>query len=459
MIKLLMLLYIWEGVAAKTFLYWKPGVYKLHMFASILLPAALVVFHMNNTNASRELASLQRDKTWGRVWGYVLFIAGWGGIGAVLSPPVVLNVVYSVTFGLMFAVCWLVAPSLVRKVGWHKSLDWAFAPLYGCVVVSFLMCMASGFSLTRVHGVFYTSAQAAWSASLCALAAYYRTMTSRGMKRNIFLGCLACSAGLTILTRTRGHILAMMAGLVVMWALCATTPQERTTRRGQAIAAFVVVGFLAMFYGESKQAGKTMEYLRIREGETTGVLDTRTTCWKLGWDSICESPVVGQGWLSKWAGQSGGESAAQTGRSYSFTDDPHNLYLTVGKSVGFPGLVAILTIMVALNLKAFRMFQTCRHFGATPEQGLFMALVGWTLAASLISNPLISFGATTDRYTWAMLGTYLAMCAWHQSRKPQGIPPTMLNKLAMLKMKARQQRPPHKPQPEPTATTQAETEP
>ena len=398
MAKYLLLIYLWEGVIAKTSLAWYPGVWQVHMVLSLVLPFAFLVVAFSKPRSMAMFRHFKKDADWYRIWLIGLSLGTLGIVSSLFQPEIFLNLVYSIGFLGMVTYCWLAAPIAMakEKVSWF--LDLAFLPMYVCVFVSLIYRNVDPFT-GRFDGVFYTTAQASIVCALCVVMCYYRLITSKGLHRFFFFGCLVVCISIIVWTKTRaalGVIVIAVLAMSMSWKsqLSSFTGQRKLLTAGLLLFLGIVTLLLLYIPGTSRT--EMLAYLRI-EDSAQGNLGTRTSSWMHGYESMSHDYLVGSGWLSRWGA---GTSASNV--NYTFEDDPHNMLLAVGQSLGIGGLLlsfALLCFLIYRYLVTMRTGprQTC------PYDILYAGIAIYVVFTAAVGNVLISFGGTRDRYLWVLL--------------------------------------------------------
>jgi len=302
----------------------------------------------------------------------------------------ILNILYTLCMMVMFYACWTAIPILLSDVKRIDTCcDVSFLPLYVVVMLSLILGVTI-WKADRLSGCFLSAAQAAWAASLCSIMSCHRALDSSGKKRVVFciilVACLLCLA----LTRTRAHILGTGVALAYM-----VLHTKRWT-----YAAICVPSFLLLIYLHSPKSVESVQSF-LRLSDTAGKVDTRSETWKESLPFIAESPLFGHGWLSRWEPETSSQRPY-----YNPDDDPHNATLTVAKAIGVPGGVLMLMIFGLLLRICFRRKQQMR-VGSDHGATLLGGVILWTVIDGIFDNVLLSFGATTHRYTWMILALLL----------------------------------------------------
>lgn len=393
MAKYLLLAYLWEGVAAKAVWGKNPSVWRLHMVFSILIPWVFLIQALLEHRGRHTVTLTRRNKLFDMVLWIGLLLSIWAFPVSLFQTKVSLNLLYSLGFMGMIVYTCLISPMVWRREEFDQFLDAATLPM--CLNVLACVVWPNMSAGGRFYGMFYTVAQAAWTASFCAIVCFHRLGNSMGWRRAFWAGCLMVGTTVTIMTRTRGDIFALVVALASMAG-------ARVARRSArpillyCVSAFGVLAVLACLQCNKPQKDAILHYLRLSEDQGER-LDTRSKNWAEGIESIAAHPVWGSGWLSRW-----GESTSTERGEYTFDDDPHNFLITVGKSLGVAGALAGGLLVGTLFYIVIRSSSVPAGLCAR-DRAFLRAICLWMLISAGFSNILISFGATTDRYCWVIL--------------------------------------------------------
>ena len=166
-----------------------------------------------------------------------------------------------------------------------------------------------------------------------------------------------------------------------------------------------------------KDFDRGLRYMRLR-GDLGTVGRTRWNNWRSAVKEVNEAPIMGKGFSSRWVGESGNLRGGKRGIRYDFTSDPHNVWLTLAKSVGVPGAVLFACFLFGWTRLAWACHRQALIRGARiAVPSLWTALMAWAVVAGLFENVLLSFGAVGDRFAWVALG--LLTCPHPAAARPK----------------------------------------
>jgi hypothetical protein len=389
---------MWEGAIAKTVLGESYVMWRYHMIFSILFPVAACTLALAERSRSfgARIHEYRKHTDWYRICCIGLALGLWGIVSSLFQETAALNLLYSVGFLGMFAYCWLITPITWDSRSISQFLDIAIIPIALSILASFIWPKYTPYT-GRFVGVFYTTAQAAWSAGLCAIVCFYRLHSVKGLLRLFYLACFIGAIAITAMTRTRGHIAAL---IVAVMAMSLAGGSVNTIRKSMvrtsvfaSLAAILIVALLSL---SPSRKTHLVHYFRLTDNMPE-LLKNRSENWTDGMSAIAANSFLGQGWLSRWGGVSSSE-----GTEYTYDDDPHNFVLTTGKSLGIIGCVLAVSLLIILARLLLRpVFLGTRYI--SNQFILFAGLASWLIIISLVGNILISFGATTDRYCWGIM--------------------------------------------------------
>jgi len=319
-----------------------------------------------------------------------------GAVTSLFHPDVLMNVLYSAGFIGMCWCCWGKAPCALERMSIDHFIDLAFAPLVLCAFACtvFRNVQVDG----RFFGVFYTVAQAAWSASLVAVVALYRLTRSRGVLTSLYMATLGICLWIVMMAKMRSMICATIGSVLAMLLYLgryATSPRELVVRR--AIIVCMVLSVAAIFFMPGSELGDLASHLRFTD-ERGDVKDTRSENWQQGLAAMNQSLFVGNGWLSRW-----GEGTSTGSAEYTFEDDSESSIITLGKSLGIVGFVFGAFLFAKLSYVSMKCVLQPRGI-----EGVLLVMLGvWVVITSFFGNTLLSFGSTADRYCLILMSVMI----------------------------------------------------
>jgi O-antigen ligase len=164
-----------------------------------------------------------------------------------------------------------------------------------------------------------------------------------GHERRWFAYTPFLAAGL-LLSGSRGYVLAVAVGLVVLVAL---SPSNRRSPRAIAIGVLVVVVAVLATPGLSR---------RLTDSVIPDRSTYRVTFWQISWDLFRDHPIVGIG-SGKLSEQLAPHEAAG---EIDNNAQAHSLYLQELAEDGLPGLVLVVGTYVYFGVKHLRMNRRTR---------------------------------------------------------------------------------------------------
>lgn len=174
---------------------------------------------------------------------------------------------------------------------------------------------------------------------------------STGWRAAAAAGVLLMGAAIVV-TQVRAAWVGTIAGLVVI-ALLQLRHSGPAARRNVLLVGAVIA--VALFVGVAiAQPSLIFERMRVHEGASLDTVSSgRLTGWNDSLHVIADRPLTGTGpdaFTLGWYPHTEALSDPRTGAS-SYFEDPHNVYLSVGATLGVPALLAFL-ILLALSLRA-----------------------------------------------------------------------------------------------------------
>ena len=406
---ILVMIYVWEVILGKSQLAEFPYVWVIHMVLSALLTGIIVV-------ASRFRPPLQPSPKAHRMRRPVIFIyffiASWGVISAIgreKGSPSLDELGFIATWIVMVIACWQSAPRLVSEVSTQDLIRQMSLPLKLGIIASYIMFPTGGqydpFT-DRLRGAFYTSPSMGEVAMLCCILVFAQIVVKSSKSRirdSLFLGL---ELGCLFLTRSRAGILAALVAMAMIWFLRPRPGVRLPIIRFFTAGLFTLIIYFIIIGLEPEIQKKTATFLRV-EGGTEHLTDTRWGNWELGYRAMLQHPVFGLGFTSRYAGE-GIQLKTRTYRpegesAYTYTDDPHSMTLTLGKSIGIPGFILGVALLLAFARIGWKVISY--PFAQEPiVTTLIIGLIIRIILVSFTGNPLLSFGAVGDRYLWICIG-------------------------------------------------------
>ena len=403
------MIYVWEVILGKSQLAEFPYVWVIHMVLSALLTIIIIV-------ASRLYPPLQQSPNARQMRRPVIFIcaliAVWGVISAIgreKGSPSLDELGFIATWIVMVIACWQSAPRLVSEVSTQDLIRQMSLPLKLGIIASYIMFPTGGqydpFT-DRFRGIISTSALMCKVSSLCCILLFAQIVSKSSRSRirdSLFLGL---ALGCLFLARNRGPIIVTMAAMAMIWFLRPRPRVRLPIIRFFTAGLFTLIIYFIIIGLEPEIQKKTATFLRV-EGGTEHLTDTRWGNWELGYRAMLQHPVFGLGFTSRYAGE-GIQLKTRTYRpegesAYTYTDDPHSMTLTLGKSIGIPGFILGVALLLAFARIGWKVISY--PFAQEPiVTTLIIGLIIRIILVSFTGNPLLSFGAVGDRYLWICIG-------------------------------------------------------
>lgn len=226
------------------------------------------------------------------------------------------------------------------------------------------------------------------------LIALYALLTARAAVGSLALCALPVLLVALLSSGSRGPLIGLVLGLVVLWGLLARG--EQTAGRGPLLVGAVI---LAVAFASQLVPGAAIERAAsLLVGGVEGQdANGRAELWAQAWQTFVEHPWLGVG--------TGGFAAVAPGDVY-----PHNLVLEAAAEWGLVGLLAlggILAIGAAQIVRAVR-------WPPPDERGLTVLVAALFTAA--LANAMFSGDITANSNLWLTLGLGLGLAS--RSRSP-----------------------------------------
>jgi hypothetical protein len=203
-----------------------------------------------------------------------------------------------------------------------------------------------------------------------------------------------------LLTGTRSHVIAILAGLVFYFWLTAKEERGVVRSRRLAVVGSMVLGVVA--FGLTLSTGLIDSQMVIARAEQVGSADYQGLAYRYqeavgAWDGFRRSPVFGQG-----LGYAIPQVFMDTGPIDSDLFMVHDFYMYVPLKFGIIGIAVFLGVLVSMVRTAISTFRQAQE----PFDRAFAAGLASLLVALLVES--ITSSRFTDRTSTAMLAILFA---------------------------------------------------
>jgi O-antigen ligase len=230
---------------------------------------------------------------------------------------------------------------------------------------------------------------------------------SRGRIRWLAFGCAAVIVAATLLTYSRGGMLALSVILVL--ALIA----HRVDRRRMIGGAVALFALLLLLPASFTRRFVTIEQILPGSEETIhrdSSFEKRRLLTATAWVTFKNNPLLGVGagnytvWFDHYAEQVGSEA-----RGYDDPGEahyPHNLYLEIAAETGLVGLI-IFAVIVSVTLAHLRaanraLAEDGLNEAAAVAKAFELAVIGYLISSLFLHGHF-------QRYLWLMFGLAAAL--------------------------------------------------
>jgi O-antigen ligase len=384
--KYLMYLYFIEGLICKSIYRDTPGLWLIHMYATVIFICALIFiggkqvidFNYRNNRIQIEFLCI-----------YLL----WSLISSVFSISPFSNVIYSLISFFSIYVCVHLVAYLFHDdptsfvLGIIKIyLIWLLLGILLSILIPDLNGSYGGYIRYRGASANATESGIILSIGFLLIIWYIKTVNSS----KLLVLCLILTIICIILTRKRGALLGIIVALPLILCL---KPKGALNKYKNSVIYFLISivilsPFLIMNILKSDAA---RIYLRITEDD-----DTRSVYFTQAFEKIQRRPFLGYGPLSKF-----GSPRNITESDYDIDSDPHNTWLCLAQYYGLPSIAIFFMYLLSL---------ICPFINSTANiyRPMILSFIVWGLVWAMICEWLMSFGTPGDRLSFMILGIGLA---------------------------------------------------
>jgi O-antigen ligase len=171
---------------------------------------------------------------------------------------------------------------------------------------------------------------------------------SAGYKR-ILIALGTINFAFLVATGSRGEFLVFVGGLLVyLWLFRRRLGAMKAL--GLAVGGAITLTATALIVVNFTQFGGLFERLEETEFNEQGVPDTRQAVWPPTWREIVKSPIIGHGPRMRFHN----EHRGQRYEEHKYLRYPHNLYLFLLFTVGIPGLILFMLLLLTIMSRCWR---------------------------------------------------------------------------------------------------------
>jgi len=347
----------------------------------------------------------------------VLLIGVWGIIAALYQDSSLSELLYIINWELMVITCWVVAPPLLNNLPTLRFIKYLNVPLKLALFASlFVLLFDKSFNLLdpvyRPKGIFVNTTSLGDAAIICCLLSTaqlsLKSIRHSLIEKLTYILPFLC----LLLTKSRIPISATFIAVFMAWLIILRPKAKLFLVYSLLILLFFFYIVISAGSGPNTVVGKIATILRIKE--VRDALDeSRMTAWTTNYDLMIQHPTFGMGFTTRWTSSGGlniksrlstdGDRDSQLEDINPSLYDPHNFFLTFGKSLGILGLVLATFMILSIIFMGTRILIFHHIYNNVSAILVFeLSIVLFILSAT--SDPLISFGSVFDRFAWILLG-------------------------------------------------------
>ena len=402
----LVIAYIGESLFAKSMLSSIPFIWAIHMAVSIAITILIIFIFIRSKLYPINKFAINIRKGIAVV---VIFIGLWGIISAIFQLNSLSELLYIISWELMVIACFFAAPRLLIGFSSENIIKYANYPLKIAILASVLLAFTITFDPlnSRFNGILGSVPAMGEVSMLCALLTFCQILFMKSKRKYWNIALFIASLALLLLTRSRMPNVSLITAVLIIWLL-----NSRSKSNPLKFTIIFSTFFLVFIYfNEANPILKTnfLQFLRFQE-ESSSLFDTRTPLWNSAYTTILKNPILGTGFTSRFSESGGmGISARIKGDNSNLFNpglyDPHNFYLSFGKSLGIPGLILSIVLVIYIIRMAIIIIFNYKYYNNID----LSILLGFCIIITILtitSDPLISFGDIFDRYCWLFLGVF-----------------------------------------------------
>ena len=172
--------------------------------------------------------------------------------------------------------------------------------------------------------------------------------SNAGSRRALIL-LATLNLGFLVATGSRGEFLLLLGGgAVYLWLFHRRLGTFRAL--GLATGVAIALTVMALIVVNYTEFGGLFDRLEETEFSQEGIPDTRQVLWPPVWQEIVKSPIVGHGPRFRFFLEERGERY----EDHLYLQYPHNLYLFLLFTVGVPGLLLFMSILLFVAYRCWR---------------------------------------------------------------------------------------------------------
>ena len=225
--------------------------------------------------------------------------------------------------------------------------------------------------------------------------------------RRALIGLAAINLGFLVTTGSRGEFLLLLGGAgVYLWLFRRRLGVMRAI--GLAVGGTVALVVMALVVINFTQFGGLFDRLRGTEFDSSGIPDTRQVLWREAWAEIKSSPIVGHGPRFRFHLEDRGARY----EDHVYIQYPHNLYMFLLFTVGVPGLILFLWILLIFLMRCWRAMSCTR----APPYDLDLARTGFIVTLLFMIDGLKIDQMRLNladfwHFSFGLWGVMMAVCA------------------------------------------------
>jgi O-antigen ligase len=230
--------------------------------------------------------------------------------------------------------------------------------------------------------------------------------TSSNRTKGALIVLSAANLGCLVATGSRGEFLLLLGGVAIyLWLFRRRLGVRRTV--GLALGGTVVLILASVVIVNLTPFGNLFNRLGDTEFDEQYIPDTRQKFWPIAAKEIAKSPIIGHGPRLRFHLEERGHFYEE----HVYIPYPHNQYLFLLFTIGLPGLVLFMVVIITIFLRCFRAMSNphiAPYFRDLARTGVIV-IVLYIIDGMKIDQMRMDF-SDYWHFSFGLFGLFVAVC-------------------------------------------------